>query len=279
MKPIGALKALGASFLDLLVPRRCAGCGSACREVPNHYWCASCHEGLPWVRAPLCPLCGRPYFDSPTSSNHVCGDCLLVPPPFDGARSAALYSDIVRKRIHEVKFGGRLYWIPPLVQLLVDCLEEWSLKGLDGLVAVPLHVKRVRQRGFNQSALLAELLGKRLRMPVCRDALVRSRWTEPQTRLKREERLKNVAHAFAVGNRSSVRGRSILLIDDVHTTGSTVAACTLTLKEARAERVYVLTVARSVPGWKPLDPQTRMNMDETPIHRLTDPHKLTRHSQ
>ncbi|MHC1742342.1 MAG: double zinc ribbon domain-containing protein [Syntrophobacteraceae bacterium] len=254
MKPIGVLKALGASLLDLLVPRRCAGCQGTRLESREGRWCGSCLEQLPWIRSPLCPVCGRPYFDSPSSSDHICGDCLLLPPPFDGARSAALYSGIVRKRIHEVKFGGRLHWIPPLVELLLICWQDWNVAGLDGLVAVPLHVKRVQQRGFNQAALMTELLGKRLSLPVCHDALVRSRWTEPQTRLKREERLKNVAHAFTAGDRSSVRDRTLLLIDDVLTTGTTVAACVDALKGAGASRVYVLTVARSVPGWKPLEP-------------------------
>lgn len=254
MDPISLVKTLGASLLDLLVPRRCAGCQRGWPSPEESHWCGSCWEQLPWIRSPLCPICGRPYFDSPSSSDHVCGDCLLLPPPIHGARSATLYSDTVRKRIHQVKFGGKLQWIPPLVDLLVHCWEDWGVGGADGLVAVPLHVKRIQQRGFNQAALLAEVMGKRLKMPVRHDILWRARWTEPQTRLKREERLKNVAHAFAVPNKSNLEGQTLLLIDDVFTTGSTLAACARTLKEAGASCVLALTVARSVPGWKPLEP-------------------------
>jgi len=252
--PLSILKALGASLLDLLVPRRCAGCQSDWPSSERSHWCGNCLEHLPWILSPLCPICGRPYFDSPSSSDHVCGDCLLLPPPYDGARSATLYSDTVRKRIHQVKFGGKLYWIPPLVELLVHCWNDWGVGEADALVAVPLHVKRLQQRGFNQAALLAEVMGKRLNLPVRHDILGRPRWTEPQTRLKREERLKNVAHAFTVRSKLDVEGRVLLLIDDVFTTGSTVAACARTLKDAGASRVLALTVARSLPGWKPADP-------------------------
>jgi ComF family protein len=179
---------------------------------------------------------------------------MLDPPPFDGARSVTLYSEVVRRRIHEVKFGGKLYWIPPLAELLAHGWDSWGPGKLDGLVAVPLHVRRVQQRGFNQAALLATFLGKRLDLPVRHDLLSRIRWTEPQTRLKREDRLKNVAQAFQVGNKEEVGNRRLLLIDDVYTTGSTVAACAEVLKDAGASRVYVLTVARSLPGLKPPEP-------------------------
>jgi ComF family protein len=160
---------------------------------------------------------------------------------------------VVRKRIHEVKFGGKLYWIPPLGELLLESWYSWDPGEVDGLVAVPLHVRRVQQRGFNQAALLAAFLAKRLKLPVRNDVLGRVRWTEPQTRLNREDRLKNVADAFQVRDEATVQNRTLLLIDDVLTTGSTVAACAHALKDAGALRVYVLTVARSLPGWKPAE--------------------------
>lgn len=250
MTPTNVLKALGGSLLELLLPRRCAGCQFARPATQRGHWCAGCRDRLPWIRSPLCPVCGLPYFDSPASSDHVCGDCLLLPPPFDGARSATLYSDIVRKHIHDVKFGSRLHWIPALVELMADCWDQWDVRGLDALVPVPLHRRRIQQRGFNQAALLSQELAARLGLPVYYGTLVRSRWTEPQTRLKREIRLKNVARAFAVDDPSTVQDLSLLLIDDVFTTGSTVAACATALKDAGASRVFVLTVARSLPGWK-----------------------------
>lgn len=255
MDSIGVMKALGGSLLDLLVPRRCAGCLCGIPKKEGAHWCAVCREAIFNIRSPLCPVCGRPHINSPSASDHTCGDCLLTPPPFEGARSAALYSGFVRKRIHELKFGGRLHWVPSLVELLSDCWDLWDVGLPDGLVAVPLHVKRIQQRGFNQAALLAEALGKRMRRPVRHDILVRLRWTEPQTRLKREERLKNVARAFSVQSSSGVAGRSLLLIDDVFTTGSTILACAEALKDAGASRVLALTVARSVPDWMSAEPR------------------------
>lgn len=253
MDPIGAIRAFGASLLDLLVPRRCAGCLETWQDHAGRSWCGRCWDGLPWIRSPQCPVCGHPYLDSPSAADHLCGPCLLVPPAFDGARSATLYSGEIRKRIHEVKFGGQLVWIPPLAELLMHCWTGWNPASADGLVPVPLHVRRVRERGFNQAALLANAMGRRLRLPVHHDVLTRFRWTEPQTRLKREDRLRNVADAFQVANRGKARNRSLLLIDDVFTTGSTVAACAGALRDAGALRIYVLTVARSLPGWKPAE--------------------------
>ncbi len=245
------IRALGASLVDLLVPRLCAGCLGVRHGHAAHSWCESCWEGLPWIRSPICPVCGHPYLDAPAGSDHVCGSCVLSPPAFDEARSAALYSGDVRKRIHEVKFGGKLVWVPALAELLAQCWTVWNPATPDGIVAVPLHVRRVRERGFNQSALLARALGRRLHLPVRHDALRRVRWTEPQTRLNREERLTNVKDAFGVGDVEAVRKRTLLLIDDVLTTGSTVTACAIALRNAGVSRVYVLTVARSPAGWRP----------------------------
>jgi ComF family protein len=115
---------------------------------------------------------------------------------------------------------------------------------------VPLHVKRLRQRGFNQSSLLAKFLGRTLELPVRFDILHRNRWTEPQTHLSRNERLVNLGKAFSVSSPVEIRGKPVVLIDDVFTTGTTIAECARTLKKEGAAEVHALTVSRSVPGWK-----------------------------
>lgn len=122
---------------------------------------------------------------------------------------------------------------------------------IDLIVPVPLHVRRLRQRGFNQAALLARELGRRLEIPVQCGALSRRIWTEPQTRLNREERLRNVKGAFAVLKPGDIGGARILLIDDVFTTGSTLCECAGALKETKAAEVHALTVSRSLPDWRP----------------------------
>lgn len=242
---------LGAAWLDLLLPRGCVACGENWPSSAESSWCDRCLEKIPWIRSPICPHCGRPFHKSPSCGNHLCGDCELARYPFQSARSAALHWGVVRQGIHNLKFGGQLHWIPPLVELLESAWTDEMRKGTDCIVPVPLHVKRLRQRGFNQAALLARALGKAAGIPVRYDVLARSVWTEPQTRLKREERLENVKGAFVVSRPSDVRGKRILLLDDVFTTGSTLCECTRVLKKCGAAQIHALTVSRSLPDWRP----------------------------
>jgi ComF family protein len=159
----------------------------------------------------------------------------------------------VRERIHQLKFGAQLHWIPPLVDLLAMVYQDESLLPVDLILPVPLHIRRLRERGFNQAAFLAKELGKKIGLPVHFSLLERRVWTEPQTRLKRQERLKNVKDAFSVAKPSEAEGRSVLLIDDVFTTGTTINECARALKSAGVANVHALTVARVLPDWRPGD--------------------------
>jgi ComF family protein len=122
--------------------------------------------------------------------------------------------------------------------------------AVDLIFPVPLHVKRLRQRGFNQAGLLAKAFGHLVGLPVLFQVLTRKSWTEPQTRLNREERLKNVRDAFRVTDIGKVKSMRILIIDDVFTTGTTLNECAKTLKRAGASEVHALTVSRALPDWK-----------------------------
>jgi ComF family protein len=169
---------------------------------------------------------------------------------FTGARSATQYAGVVRKRIHQLKFGNQLQWAPSLAQLLVIQFQREPLPNVDIIFPVPLHVHRLRQRGFNQAGLLARALAKQLGIPVNFSMLVRKSWTEPQTRLNREQRLKNVKDAFEVVGVNRVADRSVLIIDDVYTTGTTLNECAKTLMAAGAAEVHARTVCRALPDWK-----------------------------
>jgi ComF family protein len=161
------------------------------------------------------------------------------------------YSGVLRDRIHQLKFGGRLHWVLPLAELLTDVFGQDSSVFADLILPVPLHVRRLKQRGFNQAGLLAGTLGRLIHLPVRYDILVRRCWTEPQTRLNREERLQNVKNAFLVPDSSRVKDRRVLIIDDVYTTGTTLSECAKTLKDAGASKVHAITVCRALPGWRP----------------------------
>lgn len=248
---LGCFGKLGASFLDLCFPRRCAGCEKTWLFSTEGFWCEACLHDIPWIRSPLCTKCGRPFQKSAACDDHLCGDCILSAFSFDSARSATDHSGIVRDRIHQLKFGGQLRFVPPLVELLERILvEEGCVNGVNLLVPVPLHVKRLGQRGFNQAGVLTRALGEKLSFPVSFDALARKLWTDPQTRLNRRERLENVKGAFDVRDKSSVKGRNILLVDDVFTTGTTLSECARTLKAGGAAEVHALTVTRAIPDWK-----------------------------
>ncbi len=199
------------------------------------------------IRSPLCTLCGKPYPKNPAASGHHCGECLTSTFHFDRARSAVVHTGIARDCIHALKFGGRLHHVPSLVQLLIECMEKEMQVYQGIIVPVPLHTRRVRQRGFNQAALLARELGRRLRRDVRFDILTRKQWTEPQTRLNREERLSNVKNAFEVLLPETISGERVLLVDDVYTTGTTLSECARELKRSGAGEVTALTVTRSVP--------------------------------
>ena len=244
------LSDLGNSFLDLSFPRRCEGCGKTWLFSTEGSWCRACLDKLPWIRSPVCVVCGCPFPDSAATADHWCGECILSTFSFDSARSATSHTGVVRDLIHQLKFGGRLSSAPPLAELLGKSLREdgFAADSVDLLMPVPLHVKRLGQRGFNQAGILARILGKKLGLPVRFDALVREQWTDPQTRLSRRERLENVKGAFAVRRGLDVDGKRILLVDDVFTTGTTLSECARTLKGSGAAAVHAVTVTRALTG-------------------------------
>jgi ComF family protein len=250
MHPLEGLKRIGTALRDLLLPRQCAGCQQTWLHSHQGFWCDACLDGLPWITSPLCPQCGRPFPKSPSAPDHLCGDCLQSVFIFNSARSVTHHGGVVRKRIHQLKFGDQPQWVPPLAELLLTQIRRERSCHVDVIFPVPLHVHRLRQRGFNQAGLLAGACGRQLRIPVQFDVLVRSCWTEPQTRLNREQRLQNVKDAFEVTAANRVADRSVLIIDDVYTTGTTLNECAKTLIAAGASEVHALTVCRAVPDWK-----------------------------
>lgn len=182
----------------------------------------------------------------------------------DGIRGAALFEGVVRKAIHELKYRGRTALALPLAELIVHVWGN-GLFPVDCLVYVPLHPRRLRERGYNQAALITEGLTKEIRLPILTGALVRSRMTEAQTKLGARERQRNVAGAFSA-RPQAVDGRSIMLVDDVCTTGSTLQACADALRAAGADQVYAMTVARA--DWDARTGATGDTENRYPSHSL-----------
>lgn len=234
---------------DALFPPRCAACGGPPGDGPDLTWCRACFEELAFVTSPLCPCCGRPYAFTDDMPDHLCGECLRGRFRFDAARSAAIYQGAVRRGILQLKFGGKLHWAPALGKLTALHAETRRiLDRADVILPVPMHLRRVRRRGFNQAVLLARFAGRLSSRPVAVNALARARFTKPQTRLSRDDRLRNVRGAFMVARPEAISGKAVVLLDDVFTTGTTLSECADAVKEAGAVWVGAVTVARVVLG-------------------------------
>jgi ComF family protein len=238
--PTLRLKQFGASLLEFFLPRMCLFCGVPVGEEAAVAVCPACEAQIQWVESPLCDCCGV-MFAERDGPDHVCGECQADPPPFARARAAALYDGPVTQAITRFKFSRQLALLPVMQHWLKRplCLE--LVAAADLLAPVPLHRKRIKHRGFNQALLLAQAFPQ---ARVAREAVVRTRHTQPQVGLKPKERRDNVKGAFAVTDPALVKGKHVLLVDDLYTTGATVKECARVLLKAGASRVEVLTVAR-----------------------------------
>ncbi|MEQ8710200.1 MAG: ComF family protein [Rhodospirillales bacterium] len=230
--------------LDLLLPPRCASCGGLIDGA--HLLCITCWRSIRQIAPPLCASCGFP-FDFDAGADARCADCLAEPPAYHQARAALVYDDASRPAILSFKHGDRTDSVFTLARLMMQAGRE-QIMAADLLVPVPLHHRRLFIRRYNQSALLAQAIGRLMSRPVLLDALHRHRATASQGRLGRRQRQRNVAGAISVPDtrRGAVAGKRILLIDDVMTTGATVSVCARALRRGGACQVDVLTIARVV---------------------------------
>jgi len=238
------MRSWAVAALDLLYPALCPLCDTVLGAGRRDPLCGGCWTAMPRLAPPLCPRCGAPRaaLDPTPAAVVPCGGCLVAPPVWDWARSAAPYTGLVREALHAFKFHGRRALGAPLGDLLVERCGEALPDGVDALVPVPLAPARERERGFNQAALLAERAAPALQRPVRARWLARARPTAPQSELGAEARHANVRGAFRAA--PAVAGRHVVLVDDVLTTGATVAECTRALRAAGARAVGVLVVAR-----------------------------------
>lgn len=243
-----------AHLIDLIYPPRCGVCKVFLRENgANHEgeeigFCRDCCDAFESVTSPLCPVCGRP-FSAGGGEDHTCENCLTKRPYYDIARAPYLYQGPLMTAIHDLKYAGKTHLARSLGLLLASYAAQW-FGEVNGLVVmpVPLHPARLRERGFNQSLLLARHVASRLEVDLDYLSLRRIRSTRPQTRLTSDERKKNVRRAFGVIEKNALKGRTVLLIDDVATTGSTLSECSRALKKAGVKEVYCLVLARTATG-------------------------------
>ncbi|NVN91035.1 MAG: ComF family protein [Desulfuromonadales bacterium] len=239
------MKSFYCALLDFIFPPLCHVCRKYIPQAGKLHICSSCRELMPVPSHPLCTVCGAPFAGA--GDDHPCSSCLRDPPAFNAARAALIHDGPGRSLIHAFKYNAKTYLRRPLALLTVENLADFVVPRCPDLIApVPLHVKRLRSRGFNQALLVGELLAREWRIPLHRQAMKRVRWTEPQINLAAELRRGNVKGAFSVPDASLVAGKRVLLVDDVFTTGSTVAECSKVLKRAGAAEILVVTVTRAL---------------------------------
>lgn len=229
----------GNALVDLVLPRRCPGCNQVLALSTHHGFCELCWQSVDPVVDP-CTRCGVPGQKPHT----VCGRCRADPPPYASVTAPWVYGGQLAVAIQSLKYGGLSHHCRLLGALLRDrfLLPEC----IDWALPVPLHRKRLQRRGFNQAALLAVEALRGTGVKVRFDLIRRTRDTTRQAGLDLSSRQENVRGAFA-SSCKEVSGARLLLVDDVMTTGSTVAECARTLISAGAKEVHVLTLARAMP--------------------------------
>ena len=233
----GLARSALAFLLDTFLPPCCPVCG----RVGVKTLCAACRPQLPAVPSPRCPICGLPFAPG-SGPDHRCEDCLRQRFSFDQAVSALCYGGAVPALVHRFKYRRDFTVLPLFASLLRKAAPRHWREEVDVVVPGPLHPLRLRERSYNQALLLAPRAFPRL--PLDPFVLRRRRPTPPQVGSSALERRRALRRAFAVKRPERVRGKTVLLVDDVLTTGSTVDECARTLRQAGAERVFVLTLAR-----------------------------------
>ena len=241
MTALARLKPLEA-IASLLYPPACTICAASVEA--GEYLCADCNAKTTPIVPPFCEICSEPFAGAITSS-FTCANCAHRKIYFNTAVAVYRSRGIVRRVIHDFKYGHQIHLRHLVAHWLIEALDDVRLRGrhFDVIIPVPLHPARERERGFNQAAVLAELISERMSIQS-KPILKRIRYTITQTAFDRAERMENLRNAFRLRENMNVRSLRVLLIDDVLTTGSTLSECARVLKDAGALSVYAATAAR-----------------------------------
>jgi len=219
---------------DILFPPRCA----ICKRLSDKIICDDCFSKITFIPLPVCEICGTPI-----SEGRVCHHCNVERPYFSKARSYALYKDVMRTAIIEFKFHQRIR----IGEYLGNLLGEFALKldwNIDAIVPIPLSKKRLKERGFNQSEIIAKEISKVIKIPVI-DGLKRIKETLPSIELSPNERRENIHMAFLMTD-PKLKAKRVLIVDDVYTTGATINEAARTLIKREVKEVRALTLAREL---------------------------------
>lgn len=246
MNKFVSLKPLILSILDLVYPRHCFACQRSIQDTKEIYLCSECRKQIKYINSTnICLKCGE-YLGPYIGVKESCRSCQTARLRFNRAIGSTRYDGPVRELILRFKYGRQSLLARPLAELLKNRLKQETevLDKIDLVMPVPLHRSKLRARGFNQAELLAREIVRTFKMLLVKDNLVHLKPTSVQAGLSRAERLRNLEGAFHLKRPDELKGKRVLLIDDVLTTGATASEITRILKAAGAKAVYVAVVAR-----------------------------------
>jgi competence protein ComFC len=230
--------------LSFLYPEICKLCGQNRARKDQGYVCDQCRSAVKFLEPPFCERCGLPY-EGAITGTFECGNCQDLKLHFHSARSAVVATEKILETIHLYKYSRALWFEPFLAGLLIERAHPVLAAGAwDAVVPVPLHSAKLREREFNQAERLSRRLSEATGIPLEASLVRRVVPTRTQTLLSREERLANMRNAFMAADGLNLSGKTLVLVDDVMTTGATTSACAKVLRQAGADKVCVWTVAR-----------------------------------
>ncbi len=226
--------------MGYILPPVCVRCGQA---VQDYGLCADCFSQIIPITSPCCAKCGLPFQNR--MQGRYCGVCIKSPPPCI-SRSAVVYGTATRDIILALKYGDNTQVVPYMASKMVSALSSDIKMDIDIIVPVPLHPRRLWRRQYNQSALLGYYIKKHLHIPLCTQSVIRHHFKSPQGGKSVSARHHNVKFAFKVKDTTKIKGKTVLIVDDVYTSGATVHAVSKVLLKAGATKVYAITYARTV---------------------------------
>jgi len=243
-------KGLASGVVSLFLPADCKICGQALEPLNFSYICENCWDRVKLLKMPHCSRCAKPFPASLASreiSSLLCAECSQDSSPFKKIFAPTLYEGVMKEAIHLLKYRRKKGIMKRLEKILKVYFFQTDLpfSKFDLVVPVPLHRKKLKERGFNQAELLAKVIATHFGLKLVKNNLQKVKATKSQTSLSKKKRIENIKGAFQFRNKDKFRAKKILLVDDVYTTGTTVREAARVLKKARVREVYIFTLARA----------------------------------
>ena len=230
-------------ILNFLFPNKCIICDS---YASQNKVCSECWGNFSFITKPYCSLCSHPFaYDNDLEA--ICGACIAKSPKYDKAISIFKYDHFSKKIIHKFKYQDQLHILDYLSGLMLNMGRE-IIQNSDIIIPVAMHKHKLLKRGYNQAALLAMRIASKQNIKYLPQAIIKTENTIPQAGLEKKDRLKNIKSSFKINAKftEEIKGKRILLVDDVITTGATITECCKILKTAKPAKIFVLTLAKRV---------------------------------